>query len=110
MLDACAYLSAARVVFDCRVRSRARKSHDIQFASFCAAHFVVTFLTLLQKSTALRPVMSPWPNFESLVPPNENGSRGTGTPMFTPSMPLVLRSATRRATEPVCVKIDVALP
>ena len=28
------------------------------------------------------------------VPPNENGSRGTGTPTLTPTMPLVARSAT----------------
>ena len=31
---------------------------------------------------------------DALVPPNENGSRGTGTPMFTPIMPLSARSAT----------------
>ena len=39
-------------------------------------------------------VMSPLPNFDALVPPNENGSRGTGTPTFTPIMPLLARSAT----------------
>src|SRR5689334_15619175 len=48
---------------------------DIQVASGCSAHLVVIFLRRLQNSTPERPVMSPWPNFESLLPPNENGSR-----------------------------------
>ena len=40
------------------------------------------------------PVMSPTPNFESFQPPNENGSRGTGTPTLTPTMPALARSVT----------------
>ena len=54
--------------------------------------------------------MSPWPKREPLVPPNENGSRGTGTPTLMPIMPLVAWSLTMRATAPLCVNTLVALP
>src|SRR5690242_14444610 len=74
---------------------------DIQDASGWSSHLVVTFFQRLQNSTAGRPVMSPCPNLDSLLPPKENGSRGTGTPMFTPTMPLVARSLTSRATAPL---------
>ena len=53
-------------------------------------HLTVVFFGLLKNSMELRPVMSPAPNFESFQPPNENGSRGTGTPM-PPTDPLLYR-------------------
>ena len=68
------------------------------------------FFQRVQNSTPGRPVMSPAPNFDSLAPPNEKGSRGTGTPMLTPIMPLVARSLTVRATAPLVVNTLVALP
>ena len=64
----------------------------------------------VQSSTPPAPVMSPWPKRESLVPPNENGSRGTGTPTLTPIMPLARALADVRATAPLCVNTLVALP
>jgi hypothetical protein len=36
------------------------------------------------------PVISQAPNFDSFHPPKENGSRGTGTPMFTPTPAVAL--------------------
>ena len=54
--------------------------------------------------------MSPTPNFESFQPPNGNGSRGTGTPTFTPTMPALACSIVRRARPPLSVKIEAALP
>ena len=36
--------------------------------------------------------MSPTPNFDSFQPPKENGSRGTGTPTLTPTIPALARS------------------
>src|SRR5689334_14476228 len=58
---------------------------DIQVASGCRSHLVVTFFQRVQNSTPGRPVMSPAPHFESLAPPNEKGSRGTGTPTLMPT-------------------------
>ena len=51
------------------------------------------------------PVMSRSPNLEMLEPPNEKGSRGTGTPMLTPTCarirePFVDAEAKRRQTMP----------
>ena len=43
-------------------------------------------------------------------PPNENGSRGTGTPTFTPTIPALARSITRRAIPPLSVNTDAAFP
>jgi hypothetical protein len=38
--------------------------------------------------------MSPTPNFDSFQPPKPNGSRGTGTPTLTPTMPALAFSIT----------------
>ena len=54
--------------------------------------------------------MFPCPKHESFQPPKPNGSRGTGTPMFTPHMPASTRSITRRATSPLEVYTLDALP
>jgi len=40
------------------------------------------------------PVISPTPNRDSFHPPNENGSRGTGTPTLTPTIPALACSIT----------------
>ncbi len=50
-------------------------------------HFTVLFFNRVQNSIELFPVISPTPNLLSFHPPNENGSRGTGTPTFTPDHP-----------------------
>src|SRR6185436_18719178 len=84
--------------------------YDIQLVPASLFHFVVIFLDCVQNSIDPRPVMSPTPNFESFQPPNENGSRGTGTPMFTPHMPASKRSMQWRATAPLVVKMLAALP
>ncbi len=42
---------------------------------------------------------------DELKPPNENGSRGTGTPTLMPTMPASSRSAAVRATAPEVVKM-----
>ena len=54
----------------------------------------IAALTPVQRVNAGGPVMSPCPNLDCFVPPNEKGSRGTGTPTLTPTMPLVARSPT----------------
>src|ERR1700741_3875426 len=84
--------------------------YDIQFVPASLFHFVVIFLDCVQNSIDPRPVMSPTPNLESFQPPNENGSRGTGTPTFTPTMPALARSITSRAVPPLSVKTEAALP
>src|SRR6478609_7091108 len=84
--------------------------YDIQLLSFCFSHFVVTFFTSDQKSSECSPVISPLPNFEAAIPPNENGSRGTGTPTFTPTMPAFASRITRSAAPPEFVKTEQALP
>ena len=61
--------------------------YDIQFFLASGFHFVVVFFICVQNSIELFPVISHTPNFDSFHPPNENGSRGTGTPMFTPIIP-----------------------
>src|SRR6478672_12450218 len=82
----------------------------IQLVPASRFHLVVIFLALVQNSIELRPVMSPTPNLDSFQPPNGNGSRGTGTPTLTPIMPALARSIVRRATPPLSVKIEAALP
>src|SRR5689334_23889970 len=76
--------------------SRCRRSRRqlIQFTPASLFHFVVIFFACVQSSIEPRPVMSPTPNLESFQPPNENGSRGTGTPTFTPTIPAFARSIT----------------
>src|SRR5690606_563007 len=76
-------------------------AQPIQVASFWAAHLVVTFLCRVQKRRPSCPLMFPAPKAESFHPANPNGSRGTGTPTFTPHIPASTRSITRRATSPL---------
>src|SRR5881275_625493 len=66
----------------------------IQLTPASLFHFVVIFFACVQNSIDPRPVMSPTPNLESFQPPNEKGSRGTGTPTFTPTIPALARSIT----------------
>src|SRR5215210_6631217 len=87
-----------------------RHGHDIQFTPASLFHFVVIFFACVQNSIEPLPVMSPTPNFESFHPPNENGSRGTGTPTLTPTMPALARSVTYRASPPFSVNTAAALP
>src|SRR5215510_11630333 len=68
--------------------------YDIQFTPASRFHFVVIFFACVQNSIDPRPVMSPTPNLDSFQPPNENGSRGTVTPTFTPTMPALACSMT----------------
>src|SRR3954471_11044176 len=82
----------------------------IQLVPASLFHLVVIFLACVQSSIEPRPVMSPTPNLESFQPPNENGSRGTGTPTFTPTMPALARSMTYRAVPPLSVNTDAAFP
>ena len=49
-------------------------------------HFCVTFFRCVKNSMQPSPVMSLQPKLLRFIPPKLNGSRGTGTPMFTPSM------------------------
>ena len=49
-------------------------------------------------------------NLLSITPPKENGSRGTGTPTFTPTIPVEASRATRSAKAPFEVKTLHALP
>src|SRR5688572_13837909 len=93
-----------------RATSHGSRPHDIQFTPASLFHFVVIFFDLVQNSIEPRPVMSPVPNFDSFQPPKPKGSRGTGTPTFTPTMPALARSMTYRATPPLSVKTDAALP
>src|SRR3954470_3403363 len=69
-------------------------AYDIQLTPASRFHFVVIFFDCVQNSIDPRPVMSPTPNLDSFHPPNENGSRGTGTPTFTPTIPALARSIT----------------
>ena len=73
-------------------------------------HLVVIFLLRVHSSIEPCPVMSPTPNFDSFHPPNENGSRGTGTPTLIPTMPALARWVTYRARLPLSVKTDAAFP
>src|SRR5688572_23099948 len=68
--------------------------YDIQFTPASRFHLVVIFFACVQNSIEPRPVMSPTPNFDSFQPPKENGSRGTGTPTLTPTIPALARSMT----------------
>src|ERR1051326_1484248 len=70
------------------------RCYDIQFTPASLFHFVVIFFDFVQNSIEPRPVMSPTPNFDSFQPPKPNGSRGTGTPTFTPTMPALAFSIT----------------
>src|SRR5256714_14819583 len=84
--------------------------YDIQFTPASLFHLVVIFFDFVQNSIEPRPVMSPTPNFDSFQPPKPKGSRGTGTPTFTPTMPALAFSITYRATPPLSVKTAAALP
>src|ERR1700754_1957863 len=75
----------------------------IQLIPASGFHLVVDFFSLVQNSMELLPVMSPTPNLLSFQPPNEKGSRGTGTPTFTPIMPALAFSMMYRAMPPFCV-------
>src|SRR6476469_5568319 len=89
------------------LRSRCRADNqDIQLVPASLFHFVVIFLDCVQNSIEPRPVMSPPPHLDSFQPPNENGSRGTGTPTLTPTIPALACSMTRRATPPLSVKVE----
>src|SRR3954451_9541338 len=96
----------------CAARARAERApnQDIQFVPASLFHLVVIFLDCVQNSIEPRPVMSPTPNFESFHPPTENGSRGTGTPTLAPTIPALACSITYRATPPLSVNTDAALP
>src|SRR5438132_14297569 len=85
-------------------------AYDIQLTPASLFHFVVIFFDCVQNSIDPRPVMSPTPNLESFQPPKENGSRGTGTPTLTPTIPALACSITYRAVPPLSVKTDAALP
>ena len=64
--------------------------YDIQSAAEAlagATHLVVTLIRLVMRLIQACPVISESPKLLSLMPPNENGSRGTGTPIFTPNIP-----------------------
>src|SRR5688572_33507662 len=84
-------------------------SHDIQLTPASLFHLVVIFFDLVQNSMEPRPVMSPTPNLESFQPPKPKGSRGTGTPTLTPTIPALAFSMTWRATLPLSVKTEAAL-
>ena len=94
----------------CQPAGQPSLANDIQLLSVCADHFRVIFLMWLQKFRLLSPVMSPVPHLLSWMPPNEKGSRGTGTPMLTPIMPARAWSATCWAMAPFVVKTEAALP
>ena len=66
----------------------------IQFMPASGFHLVVVFLSFVQNSIDDLPVMSLAPKRDSFQPPNENGSRGTGTPMLTPIIPALACSIT----------------
>src|SRR5687767_1614827 len=66
----------------------------IQLVPCSLFHFVVIFFDFVQNSIDPRPVMSPTPKRDSFQPPKEKGSRGTGTPTFTPTIPALARSMT----------------
>ena len=56
-----------------------------------------------EKSSTSNPCsqISPTPNFESFQPPKENGSLGTGTPIFTPIIPALAFSIISLANFPL---------
>jgi hypothetical protein len=58
----------------------------------------------------LLPVISLTPNLLSFQPPKENGSLGTGTPMFTPIIPADAFSMKCLARLPLWVKMEAAFP
>src|SRR5688500_12542918 len=93
-----------------RAAGSLRAAYDIQFTPASRFHFVVIFFACVQNSIEPRPVMSPTPNLESFQPPNENGSRGTGTPTLTPTIPALACSITYRAVPPLSVNTDAAVP
>ena len=59
------------------------------FGAAMYVHLLVILRFLVKNRIAPSPVISESPNFDFVVyiPPNEKGSRGTGTPMFTPIIP-----------------------
>src|SRR5260221_14435901 len=82
----------------------------IQLTPASLFHLVVIFFACVQNSIDPLPGMSPTPKRDSFQPPNENGSRGTGTPTFTPTIPALAFSMTYRATPPLSVNTDAAFP
>src|SRR5439155_5574000 len=82
---------------------RSALSPDLHFVPASRFHLMVVFRVLLQSSRQPRPVMSPVPNLDSFQPPKENGSRGTGTPTFTPTIPACALETTCRAIPPLSV-------
>merc|ERR1740121_2405262 len=70
-----------------------------------AVHLVVIFRTFVKKLRAPSPVMSCSPNLEREPsrPPKEKGSRGTGTPMLTPTIAAPKLRANQSAVSPDCV-------
>src|SRR5712692_10179393 len=103
-----ARIGGMRARAECRRKQNRR--YDIQLTPASLFHLVVIFLDLVQNSIEPRPVMSPTPNFDSFQPPKPNGSRGTGTPTLTPTMPALACSITYRATPPLSVKTLAAFP
>src|SRR5258705_13833012 len=69
------------------IQSVSSVCYDIQLTPASGFHFTVLFLSFVQNSIELLPVISPTPNLLSFHPPKEKGSRGTGTPTFTPIIP-----------------------
>src|ERR1700681_2360468 len=82
----------------------------IQFVPASGFHLMVDFFNFVQNSIELFPVISPTPNLLSFHPPNEKGSLGTGTPIFTPIIPALALSITCLAMPPFCVNTEAALP
>src|SRR6476660_3028789 len=82
----------------------------IQFTPASGFHLTVVFLSLVQNSMELLPVISPTPNLLSFHPPKENGSLGTGTPTFTPIIPALAFSIIYLAIPPFCVNTEAAFP
>src|SRR5450759_5244569 len=89
--------TASELLSSQRASGARSANHDIQLVPASLFHFVVIFFDCDQNSIEPRPVMSPTANLESFQPPNENGSRGTGTPTLTPTIPALACSITYRA-------------
>src|SRR5215469_7085417 len=87
-----------------------KKDQLIQLTPASGFHLTVVFFIFVQNAIELLPVMSPTPNLLSFHPPNEKGSRGTGTPTLIPTIPALARSATYRANPPFCVYTLAAFP
>jgi len=81
-------------------------------ALFDVGHLLVILIRFEKNSTAASPVMSRSPYLLRVPynPPNENGSRGTGMPMLTPSIAARNRLANHSALPPFVVYTDAAFP